>query len=183
MIRHADPERDAAACAALYGPFVEHTPASFEDTPPITAEMAERIAGIAEGYPWLVLEEDGRVTGFAYASRHRTRAAYRWAVDVAVYVDPSHHRRGGGRRLYEALFDLLRRQGYTTACAGIALPNDASLALHEALGFEHVGTYRSVGWKAGAWRDVSWWQLRLLPEAEGGGPPPEPLDPQRLADD
>jgi L-amino acid N-acyltransferase YncA len=176
VIRHADPARDAAACATLYAPFVEDTVASFEDVPPTAAELAERMASIAERFPWLVLEEDGRVAGFAYASQHRTRAAYRWAVDVAVYVDPAHQRRGGGRRLYEELFDRLRGQRYRTACAGIALPNDASLALHQALGFEHVGTYRSIGWKAGAWRDVSWWQLSLLPEA-GDGPPAEPLGP------
>ena len=97
--------------------------------------------------------------------QHHPRAGYRWAADVAVYIDPAWQGRGAGRRLYEALLDLLRRQGMRSACAGIALPNEASIGLHRALGFEHVGTYPDIGWKAGAWRDVSWWQLQLAPDA------------------
>jgi L-amino acid N-acyltransferase YncA len=120
-----------------------------------------------------VLEEDGEVAGYAYASQHNSRAAYRWAVDVAVYVDPSRRRRGAGRRLYGALLEELRERGYRIACAGITLPNDASVGLHEALGFEPVGIYRRVGWKAGAWHDVGWWQLELTPA--GVDPPAEPV--------
>ncbi len=129
-----------------------------------------------------MLEDAGAVVGYAYAAQHRVRAAYRWAVDVGIYVDPARHRAGAGRMLYEALFELLRRQRLRSAVAGITLPNDASIGLHRALGFEHVGTYRAIGWKAGEWRDVSWWQLALAPDgaSEGGGPPPEPLGPQRL---
>ena len=179
MIRHADPERDAAACAELYAPFVEGTAISFEEEPPGASEFAERIAGLTERYPWLVLEDDEGLVGYAYASQHHTRTAYRWAADVAVYVDPARHRRGAGRRLYEALLDLLRRQRYRIACAGITLPNEASVGLHEALGFEHIGTYRAIGWKGGAWHDVGWWQLGLLPQ-NPEEQPPEPLGPQRL---
>ena len=179
VIRHADPERDAAACAELYAPFVEATVVSFEDEPPGASEMGARIASMTERYPWLVLEDDEGLVGFAYGSPHHTRAAYRWAVEVTVYVHPAKHRRGAGRRLYQALLDLLRRQRYRVACAGITLPNDASVGLHEAFGFEHIGTYRDIGWKAGAWHDVGWWQLRLLPQ-DGEEQPPEPLGPQRL---
>ena len=119
------------------------------------------------------------VVGYAYAAQHRARAAYRWAVDVGIYVDPARQRGGAGRMLYAALLELLRRQRLHSACAGITLPNDASIGLHRALGFEHVGTYRSIGCKQGAWRDVSWWQRRLAPDAVAA-PPPEPLGPQRL---
>jgi L-amino acid N-acyltransferase YncA len=177
MARHADPQRDAAACAAIYAPNVDPGVASFEDRAPTADEMAERIATSARSYPWLVAERDGRVAGYAYGSQHRTRAAYRWAVDVTVYVDPALHRGGVGRELYDALLELLARQRLHVACAGIALPNDASVGLHEALGFEPVGVYRDVGFKHGAWRSVGWWQRRLLP---AGSPPEEPLAPQRL---
>lgn len=176
MIRDADPQRDAAACAAIYRPYVEGTPISFEAEPPSAEEIAERIATNGERFPWLVSEgDDGTVEGYAYASRHAPRAAYRWAVDVAVYVDGARQRRGTGRRLYEALCMRLRELGYHVACAGIALPNDASVRLHESLGFQPVGIYRRIGWKAGAWHDVGWWQLELLPA--GDGPPSEPRRP------
>ena len=115
-----------------------------------------------------------RVVGFAYGAPHRERAAYRWTADVPVYVDSAHHRRGFGRQLYEALFELLRRQRLQIACAGVTLPNEGSVRLHEALGFEPVGVYRGIGYKAGAWHDVGWWQLRLDATE---GPPPEPLPP------
>jgi phosphinothricin acetyltransferase len=182
LVRHADPERDAAACAAIYAPYVAGTAISFEEAPPTAEQFGAHIAATSERYPWLVLEDAGAVVGYTYATQHRARAAYRWAVDVGIYVDPARHRGGGGRMLYEALFELLRRQRLTSAVAGITLPNDASLALHRALGFEHVGTYRSIGWKAGEWRDVAWWQLALAPAAGDtvDGPPPEPLGPQRL---
>jgi L-amino acid N-acyltransferase YncA len=178
ILRHADPARDAAACAAIYGPYVTASAASFEEQAPSAEELAARIERTARTHPWLVLEDGGRVVGYAYATQHRTRAAYRWAADVAVYVGHEHQRRGAGRRLYTALLELLRAQGLRIACAGITLPNDASVALHRAVGFEPVGTFRAIGWKAGAWRDVSWWQLRLAPGDEGDGEPPaEPRPP------
>lgn len=179
-LRHADPARDGAACSAIYAPYVTDSAISFEDVAPTAQQLSARIAATSGRYPWLVLEEDGRVVGYAYASQHRERAAYRWAVDVAVYVDSGHRGRGAGRRLYEALLELLRRQGLRIACAGITLPNDASVGLHRALGFEHVGTYRDIGWKAGAWRDVAWWQRQLADGERTDGPPPEPGPPQRL---
>jgi phosphinothricin acetyltransferase len=180
-LRHADPGRDAASCAAIYAPYVANSPASFEEVPPSPAEFSARIETTTRSHPWLVLQNDGVVVGFAFASPHHPRAAYRWAATVGVYVAAADHRRGAGRQLYDALLELLRRQGLYAAVAGITLPNDASVGLHRAVGFAHVGTYRDIGWKAGAWRDVSWWQLALRP-AEAGEPPAEPLGPQRLED-
>ena len=174
-IRDADPGRDAAACAAIYAPHVLESPTSFEEAPPDDAEMAGRIARGSSSHPWLVAEGEDGLRGYAYACRHRERPAYRWSADVSVYVSGAHRRQGVGRRLYESLFERLRRQGFRTACAGITLPNDASVALHEGLGFAPVGVYRQIGWKAGAWRDVGWWQLDLDPEAPGA--PTEPLPP------
>jgi L-amino acid N-acyltransferase YncA len=181
ILRHADPARDAAACLAIYAPYVSDAATSFEDVPPSEPEFAERIERTARAYPWIVLEHDGRVAGFAYATEHRSRTAYRWAADCAIYVDPETQGRGAGRRLYEALLDLLRRQGLHVALAGITVPNDASVGLHRAVGFELVGTYAAIGWKAGAWRDVAWFACRLTAAPSAGeGPPPEPGPPQRL---
>lgn len=179
LVRHADPQRDGAACAAIYASYVDGSGVSFEDVAPTAAQFAARIAETSKRHPWLVLEDDGRIVAYAYASPHRARAGYRWAVDVAVYVDSAWQGRGAGRSLYEALLGLLRRQGLRSAVAGITLPNDASIGLHRALGFEQVGTYREIGWKAGAWRDVSWWQLRLA-HCDDDGRPPEPRGPQQL---
>jgi L-amino acid N-acyltransferase YncA len=174
-IRAVDPKRDAAACAAIYAPYVEAGATSFEESAPSAEEAAARIERITATHPWLVAERDGDVFAYAYACRHRERPAYRWAVDVSVYVAESQHRQGVGRSLYEALLKRLRQQGYWVACAGITLPNEASVQLHERLGFVPVGVYRGIGWKAGAWRDVGWWQLDLAPDA--GDPPAEPLEP------
>ena len=175
MIRHADAARDAAACAAIYAPYVRDTAVSFEETPPTAQHMERRIRRFSATHPWLVAEAGGRVAGFAYAAPHRERAAYRWAADVAVYVDPGHQRQGLGRALYGELLPLLREQRLRVTCAGITLPNDASVRLHETLGFEPVGVYRGIGFKAGAWHDVGWWQLELN---RGDGPPQEPLPPR-----
>jgi L-amino acid N-acyltransferase YncA len=179
LIRHADHTADAEECAALYTPFVLDSAVSFEYVPPTAEEFASRIAQLSATHAFLVAEEHNEVLGFAYASPHRERAAYRWAAEVSVYVDAGQHRRGIGRALYAALFELLARQGFRTLLAGIALPNDASVALHEQLGFELIGVYRRIGWKAGAWRDVGWWQLQLGP-ANGSAPENEPVSPARL---
>ncbi|MGH2885419.1 MAG: GNAT family N-acetyltransferase, partial [Solirubrobacteraceae bacterium] len=126
-------------------------------------------------HPWLVAADEAELIGFACATRHRERAAYRWAADVTVYVTPGRQRAGVGRALYEALFERLAQQGFRMACAVIALPNDASVGLHEALGFQLVGVYRKIGWKLGAWHDVGWWQLELPgADTEDDDPPREP---------
>ena len=123
--------------------------------------MARRISDYGASHAWLVAEAGGEVAGYAYGSPHRTRAAYASSCDVAVYVDPARSRQGVGRALYAELLPLLVAKDFHAAFAGIALPNDASIALHEAIGFTPVGIYREVGWKLGGWRDVGWWQ-RLL---------------------
>ncbi len=177
-IRTANPDRDAAACVAIYAPYVESGATSFEEAPPSPAEFAERIAAAAATYPWLVAERGGEVAGYAYACPHRSRPAYRWAVETSVYVAEGQHRAGCGRALYDELIARLRRQRFHVACAGITLPNEASVALHESVGFVPVGIYRRIGWKDGAWRDVGWWQLELT--RPGDGPPAEPLSPESL---
>jgi L-amino acid N-acyltransferase YncA len=174
-IRPADPQRDAAACAAIYAPSVESTPTSFELTPPDAAEFARRIEKYSATHRFLVAEQDGEVVGYAYACRWRERPAYDWSVEVSVYVEPVRQGEGIGRALYAELFDRLRAQGYRIAVAGITLPNPASIALHESLGFEPIGALRQIGWKLGAWHDVGYWQLHLLPDAED--PPQSPLPP------
>jgi L-amino acid N-acyltransferase YncA len=178
LIRHADPERDGAACAEIYAPYVRDTAISFEEAPPTPAEFTRRIELVSPDYPWLAAEVAGAVVGYAYASAHVERAAYRWVANVAVYVDNGYRGRGVGRALYDALLALLVRQGIQVVCAGVTLPNDASVALHEACGFEPVGVYRRIGWKAGSWRDVGWWQLELVPAVDGA--PPEPGPPATL---
>jgi L-amino acid N-acyltransferase YncA len=142
---------------------------SFEIEPPSADEMAQRIRASHE---WLVAEQDGVVVGYAYGSGHRSRRAYQWTAEVSAYVDRGAQRTGAGRELYIELFDRLRRRGFRLLVAGITLPNEASVGFHQALGFEPVGVYRNVGWKAGQWWDVGWWQLDL--GAPAGEPPPEP---------
>lgn len=176
-IRHAQAARDGATCAAIYAPFVAGSAVSFEEEPPSASEMAERIERITATHPWLVAEIDERVAGFAYATNHRERAAYRWAADVTVYVAAERRRSGVGRALYERLLGLLADQGLHVACAGITLPNEPSVRLHESMGFVPVGVYRRIGYKAGAWRDVGWWQRELRPAAND--PPASPLPPDR----
>lgn len=176
-LRVATPD-DAEAIAAIYAPFVRDTVISFETTVPDTAEMARRISTTLEIHPWLVAEEAGRVIGYAYASQHRTREAYRFSCDVTVYLAEDARGRRLGTRLYTELFRFLRAQGFRNAFAGIALPNPASVALHESVGFGHLGTYRDVGFKLGAWHDVGWWQL-VLDDTEAA--PAEPIPFRNLA--
>jgi L-amino acid N-acyltransferase YncA len=161
---------DAAAIAAVYAPYVTDGVASFEQVAPSPAELATRMHGEPR-LPWLVAVRADAVVGYAYASHHRTRAAYRWAVDCSVYVAPGEHRRGVGRALYGDLLPHLGRLGYVRACAGIALPNPASVRLHESVGFRPVGVYERIGWKQGRWHDVGWWQAQLREPEE---PPREP---------
>lgn len=165
---------DAAQIARIYAPLVRETAITFELDAPGASEMAQRIADTSLRFAWLVAEQGGRVHGFAYAGMHRRRAAYQWSADVSVYVEAGARRTGVGRGLYTTLLELLAAQGYANAFAGIALPNQASIGLHEAFGFTPVGVYRSVGYKHGNWWDVGWWQRRL-PAIEATPPPPTRL--------
>lgn len=178
-IRHADPHRDAAACASIYEPYVVDTPISFEEQPPHAPAFAQRIERMSRTHPWLVAEDGGQVIGFAYGCPHRERAAYRWAADVSAYVDGDRRRRGAGRALYGSLLPLLQDQGLYIACAGVTLPNEGSVAFHESFGFRPVGVYRRIGFKQGTWWDVGWWQLQLRPPENTA--PREPAEPPRLS--
>jgi L-amino acid N-acyltransferase YncA len=163
---------DAAAVAAIYAPYCEATAISFETEAPTPDEIRARIEKVLPNYPWLVCEIDRSIVGYAYASRHRERAAYRWTVDVGIYVADGQHRRGIGRGLYSSLLSLVVQQGYFKAYAGITVPNDASVGLHLAMGFREIGTYTAEGFKLGAWRDVMWLEKTLQPLVPN---PPEPI--------
>jgi L-amino acid N-acyltransferase YncA len=173
IIRLADPQRDADAIAAIYRPAVETALASFEEVAPDATEIARRIRSTLPALPWLVaVDERDEPIAYAYAGRHRERAGYRWSVDISVYVGEAFRQRGVGRRLYDELLSILRRQGYVNVYAGITLPNAPSVALHEAVGMRRIGVYERVGHKFGAWHDVAWYGLRL---ADPPGDPPEPM--------
>ncbi len=162
---------DAAALAAIYRPAVISGIASFEETPPDEVEMAARVARVLAWTPWIVAVRGGEVVGYAYGTRYRERAAYRWTVETSAYVAEAHQRTGIARALYAALLRLLEAQGFATAYARIVLPNAASVALHEANDFAASHVLRGVGFKGGAWRDVGVWGRDLAPRTV---PPREP---------
>lgn len=158
---------DAPALLEIYAPYVLDTCISFEAAPPTLEQFQARMNSIV----WLLAEVEGKVLGYAYASRHRERAAYAWSVEVSVYVDRDSRGGGVGRALYDALLEELKRSGYCHAYAGITLPNEASVKLHRRLGFEPVGVFKRVGFKMGRWHDVGWWQLCLRDTDDPGAPP------------
>ncbi len=178
-IRPVTPD-DAAAVAAVYAPYVTDSVVSFELDPPDETEMRHRIASVTARYPWLLMTDDDGVAGYVYAGPHHARAAYDWSVDVTVYLDRRAHRKGYARRLYTALFDLLRAQGFVTAYAGVSLPNEASVGLHEAMGFTPIGVFRAAGYKQDRWWDVGYWQLALTEKPHH---PADPVPWPALADD
>ena len=160
-IRRASAD-DAAAIASIYAPYVRASVVSFETEAPDAAEIASRIEAIGDLYPWLVAcDEDGAVLGYAYGCAFRTRPAYRFSVETTVYVADGAHRRGIGGLLYRRLLFLLEAQGFTQAIGAITIPNEASIALHESLGFVRAGIYEKVGFKLGEWRSVGLWQRPL----------------------
>jgi L-amino acid N-acyltransferase YncA len=157
--------RDAGAVRDIYAPFVLESATSFEIEAPDVPAMEQRIRTVQDQYPWLVFEAGDAVLGYAYASKHRERLAYQWCVEVSVYVHSSMRRCGAGRALYLSLFEILRRQGYVNAYAGITLPNTSSVLMHESLGFAPIGVFKRIGYKLGQWHDVAWLQIRLLDDA------------------
>jgi phosphinothricin acetyltransferase len=141
--------------------------------------MARRVASIGATRPWIVLEDEDDMIGYAYASPHNERPAYRWSVSTAIYVGRGYHRCGAGRALYTTLFALLRALGYRQATAGITLPNPPSVGLHSAFGFAPAGVYRDIGYKMGGWHDVGWYQAEIQPASTR---PADPLPVGELAD-
>jgi L-amino acid N-acyltransferase YncA len=170
-------QKDARAIAAIHAPYVLETAISFEDIPPEPDEMAARMASILDAYPFLVFDDGERVLGYAYGSQHRSKPAYRWSVETTVYVDGQAHRSGIGRALYAELLDLLTRQGFHSAFAGIVPPNEKSVGLHEAMGFSYLGTFAEIGFKFGKLQDLGWWRRTLSP----GAPAREPIPFKSLA--
>lgn len=166
-VRPASAE-DAAACLAIYRPYVEETAISWEIEVPSVGEMANRIR---DAHEWLVLERDARAIGFAYGHALRRLPSFQWSVETGIYVDPDHHRARGGRRLYTQLLRRLTERGYRRAFAGITQPNEASNGFHRSFGFQDAGLYRRVGWKHGRWHDVAWMQLDLGGTADPDEPP------------
>ena len=171
IIRIATP-KDAAQCANIYASHVRDSAVSFEVDVPTAEEFQARIARTLERLPWLVCAEGDAVLGYAYAAPHQERAAFQWSVNVSVYVLDGHGREGIGRALYTSLFACLRAMGYYNAYAAIALPNQASVGLHEAMGFRHIGTFADVGHKLGEWHALGWWGLSLQPPSPPSAPVP-----------
>jgi L-amino acid N-acyltransferase YncA len=160
MIRTATTE-DAAQVCAIYNHYVAHTHVTFEEQPVAADTMAQRIRGILPRLPWLVWAESGEVLGYSYAGTWKERSAYRYSVESTIYLRPDATGRRIGSRLYEALIAELRARRIHAVIGGISLPNAASVALHEKLGFEGIGEFREVGWKFGRWIGVGYWQLLL----------------------
>jgi len=160
MIRSAEPD-DASAICSIYNHYVEETTVTFEEQPVLEEEMRSRIADVASSLPWLVSEADGTLTGYAYASPWKSRCSYRFSVESTIYLAPQMARQGLGSQLYGALISDLRNRPIHAVIGAIALPNPASVALHEKLGFEKVAHFREVGWKFDQWIDVGYWELVL----------------------
>ena len=172
---------DAAAIVEIYRPSIEASTVSFELAVPSLTEMCQRIESCLEQYPWIVEEDRNGLRGYAYASRHHPRAAYRWAANVSVYVERQAQRQGVAGRLYRVLFAILEQPEIRKVHAGITVPNPASLQFHKSLGFDLVGVYPAVGYKLGSWLSVSWWHRAIGAGATSG--PTQPLSFHRIAAD
>lgn len=164
-------EDDNVSLLKIYGEFIRNTAVTFEVEVPSVSEFGKRITDVLEKLPWLVCEINGENVGYAYASKHRERAAYQWSVDVTVYINPKFHRMYIATALYTALIELLKIQGYYSAYAGIALPNIKSEGFHESFGFKPVGVFHNVGYKFDEWRDVKWLELTILEHSKNPATP------------
>lgn len=163
--------KDAARILEIYVPFVKDTSVSFETEIPSLQEMQNRISETTEKFPWLIFEQNGIIAGYAYAGPHRSRCAYAWSVEATVYLDPKFHGQGIGRKLYTKLFEILKQQGAVNVFAGITLPNEASVGIHETMGFKKIGQFEDIGFKLGKWWDTGWFQLKLQ----------KPIEPKSLS--
>ncbi|NLI92310.1 MAG: N-acetyltransferase [Peptococcaceae bacterium] len=170
-------EEDAQEILNIYRPYIEDTAVSFETEVPTIVEIRRRIRCSLDNYCWLVWEEGGQIRGYAYASKHRERAAYRWAVDVSIYIDGHWHGKGVGKALYSSLFAILRLQGYFNLYACICLPHPKSVGIHEYFGFKKNAHFHQVGYKLGQWWDIGWWEMFLSDKSIVPG---EPLSISKL---
>jgi phosphinothricin acetyltransferase len=162
---------DAQQIIAIYSPSILNTSISFETEVPSTEEMQKRIETILQKYPWIICEVDGTIAGYVYASKHREREAYQWSCECTIYMHNNFKGKGIGKELYQLLFEILKLQGFRNVYAGITLPNEASVTLHEKCGFTHFATYENIGYKFGAWHSVGWWKLQIN-EYDLQPPPP-----------
>lgn len=167
-------EKDTVALRDIYAYYVEQTHVSFEYTAPTNEEFRNRILATTEEFPWLVCLQNDKVIGYAYAHKHRVRDAYQWSPESTIYIAPDFHAKRIGSILYTTLFDVLRLQGYNNVFAGVALPNEKSIGIHQRLGFEEIGIFKNVGYKNGKWHDTRWFQLNLQSHAV------EPVAPRKL---
>jgi L-amino acid N-acyltransferase YncA len=152
---------DAEAICAIYNHYVRNTSISFEEQDVSPADMAQRILDVSANLPWIVMESEGLIEGYAYATKWRVRAAYRFSVEVSVYLAPEVRGRGIGYSLYEALMGSLSELGVNAVIGGIALPNEPSIKLHEKMGFKKVAHFEQVGFKNNQWVDVGYWQKNI----------------------
>ncbi|NBC67091.1 MAG: GNAT family N-acetyltransferase [Bacteroidetes bacterium] len=159
-IRIVSPD-DADQILSIYKPIVEQTAISFQVTPPSVQEMANKIHSTIETYPWIVAENDELITGYSYATHHRSREAYQWSVEPSIYVRQGYKKSGIATQLYQSLFEVLRLQGYFKAIAIITMPNRASIEFHKKMGFSNIGTIHKAGYKFNQWHDTSWWEYQL----------------------
>lgn len=170
MVRLAT-EADTAGILEIYAPYILNTSFTFETEVPSPEAFRDRILNTLKGWPWLVCELDGKVAGYAYATRHRERTAYQWSVESSIYIHDDYQRHGIGKALYTPLLELLRIQGFRNVYAVINLPNDKSVKFHEALGFKYFTTYEQVGYKLGKWKNVGWWRCILNDFSDEPGAP------------
>jgi L-amino acid N-acyltransferase YncA len=152
---------DAAGILQIYAPYIQNTSFTFETEVPAEITFADRISSYLVNWPWLVMEENGIIAGYAYASRYRERVAYQWSVECSVYVHDDFQKKGIAGQLYKTLFNILKKQGFRNVYAVINLPNEKSVAFHEKVGFTYFATYEQVGYKLGQWKNVGWWRLIL----------------------
>lgn len=152
---------DSEGILEIYAPYITGTSVTFEYDVPTITEFRERMANIQKTYPWLVCEINKHIVGYAYASRFREREAYNWSVSLSIYLKEDCHRKGIGKALYFALFELLKLQGYYNAYATVTLPNPKSEGFHAALGFREIGVYHKAGYKLGSWHDIKCYERKI----------------------
>jgi phosphinothricin acetyltransferase len=176
MIRNASTE-DAVAICSIYNHYIINTINTFEEEPVSIKEMKELITKVTVSLPWFVLEKNGIINGFAYASKWKIRSGYRFSVESTIYLQPDFIGKGLGRRLYESLITELHNRSLHSVIGGIALPNESSVALHERLGFQKIAHFKEIGWKFNRWIDVGYWELIL--QNAGQSAPPVAAEPRR----